>query len=105
MTKSSHSCSPDSRCTLCGGTLAAPNTAANDNTPAFADDIIRTAAKIAVHMHGDASMRRNIYYLAQSSNLPFFRIGSVLCIRRSALDRFIAAQEERRSNKDDSKRK
>lgn len=80
------------------------NPAANDNIPTLADDTIRTAAKISVHMFGDASRRRSIYNLAASSRLPFFKIGSVLCIRRSALDRFIAAQEDRRT-KDDSKRK
>lgn len=105
MTKSSGPLIPDRRCPLCGSNLAAPSTAANDNTPSLSEDTIRGASAIAEYAFGDASLRRRVYNLAATSNWPFHRQGSVLCIRRSALDRFIAAQEERRSNKDDSKRK
>ncbi len=74
---------------------AAASTAANDNTPALSDDVISGAAAIAQHFFGDATLRRRVYHLAATSNLPFFRIGSKICVRRSALDEFIRKQERR----------
>ncbi len=36
-----------------------------------------------------------VYYLAECSRLPVFRLGSVLCARRSVLLDWIAGQEGR----------
>lgn len=33
--------------------------------------------------------------IAETSKLPFFRLGSILCVRKSKLLDFIAAQENR----------
>ena len=40
-------------------------------------------------------LRRKVYYLAETSRLPVFRIGSKLCARRSVLIAWIASQEKR----------
>jgi len=46
-------------------------------------------------MFGNKSQRRKIYHLAETSRLPVFRLGSVLCARRSVLMAWIADQEQR----------
>ena len=66
--------------------------AATDN---IADDLLRGAEAIAEFLYGDATQRRKIYHLAETSRLPIFRLGSVLCARRSVLITWIAEQEKR----------
>jgi hypothetical protein len=61
----------------------------------LADDILEGADLIAEFLFGSRSYRRRIYYLAETSKLPLFRLGSVLCARKSVLLEFIAGQEER----------
>ncbi len=61
----------------------------------LADDILRGADEIAEFIFGKRGGRRKIYYLAETSHLPVFRIGSVICARRSVLLRWIAGQESR----------
>lgn len=61
----------------------------------LAEDILRGADKIAEFMFGDAGERRKIYHLAEKSRLPVFRLGSVLCARKSVLMAWIADQEAR----------
>jgi hypothetical protein len=58
-----------------------------------ADDILRGAAPIAVFLLGDARHRRKIYHLAENSRIPVFRMGGVICARRSVLRAWIANQE------------
>jgi hypothetical protein len=68
------------------------------NTPPLselADDILRGADAIAEFLFGDRASRRKVYYLAESTKLPIFRLGSVLCARRSVLLAFITSQERR----------
>lgn len=66
-----------------------------------ADDILEGADAIAEFLFLGTSddqrsrNRRRIYHLAATSGLPFFRLGSALCARKSALLDFIAAQENR----------
>jgi hypothetical protein len=67
-----------------------------DQTPReLADDMLRGADEIAEFIFGDHSSRRKVYYLAECCRLPVFRLGSMLCARRSVLLNWIAGQESR----------
>lgn len=61
----------------------------------LADDLLRGAAAIALFLFGDASQRRKVYYLASDTELklPIFRIGNVICVRKSKLLEWIYRQE------------
>lgn len=61
----------------------------------LADDLLRGAAAIAEFVYGDSAARRKIFHLAETSRIPVFRLGSMLCARRSVLLKWIAEQEER----------
>ena len=61
----------------------------------LADDILRGADEIAAFIYGERGLRRKVYYLAECSKLPIFRLGSVLCARKSVLLDFISGQERR----------
>jgi hypothetical protein len=66
------------------------------NTPnELADDILRGADEIAKFIFGKRGNRRKVYYLAECSRLPVFRLGSVLCARKSVLLQWISDQESR----------
>ncbi|MEJ0047148.1 MAG: hypothetical protein WDN04_14300 [Rhodospirillales bacterium] len=67
----------------------------NDTTNELADDLLRGADEIAEFIFGKRGGRRKIYYLAETSHLPVFRLGAVLCARRSILLRWISGQESR----------
>jgi hypothetical protein len=68
----------------------------SDEAPqAIADDIIHGADAIAEHIYGHRRHRRKVYYLAECSRLPIFRLGSTLCLRKSEFRRWIACQEAR----------
>jgi hypothetical protein len=72
------------------------NTEPNDVSPELADDLLRGADSIAEFIFGPGKNgRRKVYYLAETSHLPVFRLGSLLCARRSVLLRWIAGQEDR----------
>ena len=63
----------------------------------LANDLLRGADSIAEFMFGAASERRKVYYLANTgkrNSLPVFRMGSVLCARKSSLIQWIEAQEK-----------
>jgi hypothetical protein len=64
--------------------------------PPLASDLLRGAGEIAEFLLGSASERRTIYHLKDTSRIPIFRIGSMLCARKSVLMKWIADQEERR---------
>ena len=64
----------------------------------LASDLLRGADKIAEYIFGCASHRRKVYHLAETSRLPVFRLGAVLCARRSVLMSWIANQEQRNRN-------
>jgi hypothetical protein len=91
----------------CEGILsaAAPVVVANDNEVPLSSELLRSASAISTYLYGSPDFRRRVYHLVSTSRLPVFRLGSLICARRSTLDRFIVAQEERLNNKDDSKRK
>jgi hypothetical protein len=68
------------------------------NTPLsieLADDILRGADEIASFIFGARGSRRKVYYLAECSRLPVFRLGSVLCARKTVLLGWISGQESR----------
>lgn len=66
--------------------------------PPLADDLLRGADEIAAFMFGSARHRRKVYYLTgeASRGLPHFKMGSLICARKSTLLRWIAEQEARR---------
>lgn len=57
------------------------------------DDLLEGAEAIAAFLYGSASKRRKVYHLASTSRLPVFRLGSVLCARKSKILEWIAGQE------------
>jgi hypothetical protein len=65
--------------------------------PSLADDLLRGASQIAEFVFGDRRQRRAVYHLAvevkPECRMPVFRLGSVICARRSTLLRWIAEQE------------
>jgi hypothetical protein len=66
------------------------------NTPnELADDILRGADQIAEFIFGERGSRRKVYYRAECSRLPVFRLGSVLYARESVLLKWISGQESR----------
>lgn len=56
-------------------------------------DILIGAAAISEFLLGDASERRRIYHLAAKNELPCFRLGAVLCARKSTLLDWIKSRE------------
>ena len=70
---------------------AGPNTG---EVRPLAEDLLRGADAIAEFFFGTRSERRKIYHLAESSRLPVFRMGSVLCARKSRLLSWIEDQEQ-----------
>jgi hypothetical protein len=72
-------------------TRAGPATA----EPCLADDLLRGAEEIAEFIFGDSRQRRKVYHAAATSRLPTFRLGAMLCARKSTLLRWIAEQESK----------
>ena len=60
------------------------------------DDLLEGADEISKFMFGDRSKRRRVYHLASGTKnpIPTFKMGSVICARRSTLLRWIAEQEK-----------
>ena len=78
------------------GEPASDGNAAQDlRADARAQDLLRGAEEIALFLFGKKHDRRKVYHLAETSRLPVFRLGSVLCARRSVLMMWIAEQEQR----------
>ena len=63
--------------------------------PTLADDLRRGADAIAEFVFGDGSQRRKVYYFASEARLklPIFRMGNVICARKSKLIEWIERQE------------
>lgn len=59
------------------------------------DDLLRGADEIARFMFGDVKHRRKVYYLTGEAprGMPHFKMGSVICARKSTLMNWIAQQE------------
>ena len=81
---------------------ALPETPAEEAAPPaqalLCDDLLRGADEIARFVFGDAKHRRKVYYLTgdAKNNLPYFKLGSVICARKSTLLAWIADQENTR---------
>jgi hypothetical protein len=63
--------------------------------PQFAQDLLCGAAEIAEFLFGDRKYRRKVFYLAERSRLPIFRLRTQLCARKSTLLKFVEDQESR----------
>jgi hypothetical protein len=70
----------------------------NDEETEFAKDMLRGADEIAEFLYGGRSFRRKVYHLVATSNLPVFKLGSMICARKSVLLRWVEAQEGRHAN-------
>lgn len=57
------------------------------------DDLLEGAEAIAAFLYGSPTKRRKVYHLAATSRLPHFRLGSVLCARKSRILVWIEEQE------------
>jgi hypothetical protein len=69
--------------------VVVPDTAGS----ALAKDLLMGAAAIAAFMFGDEGERRRVYWLAESGRIPVFRLGAILCARKSSLLRSFEALE------------
>jgi hypothetical protein len=82
-----------------GRVIAERSSSRKDTENELADDLLHGADDIAAFIFGTRENRhknrRKVYYLAECSRLPVFRLGSMLCARRSVLLNWIAAQEGR----------
>lgn len=63
--------------------------------PALHNDLLEGAEAISAFIFGDPGKRRKVYHLAQTSRLPVFRLGAILCGRKSRILEYIAEQERR----------
>ena len=72
-----------------------PQQVPNPTSHELADDLLRGADEISEFIFGRKGSRRKIYYLAETSRLPVFRLGSVLCARKSVVLHWISGQESR----------
>jgi hypothetical protein len=61
----------------------------------FAADMLKGAEEIALYLYGDREQRRKVYHLVATSRLPVFKLGSVICARRSVLLKWVQDQEQR----------
>jgi hypothetical protein len=61
----------------------------------FANDLLRGADEIAQFLFGDPGQRRKVYHLAETSKFPHFKLGSMICARKSVVIRWIEDQEGR----------
>ncbi len=72
---------------------ASGNVAPNPNN--LSEDLLVGADAIADFLFGDPSKRRQVYHLAQTNQLPIFKLGAILCARCSTLLACIKEKEER----------
>lgn len=65
------------------------------STTELAGDLLRGAEQIALFVFGstDECYKRKIYHWAETSRIPFFKLGSMICCRRSTLLNWISNQE------------
>lgn len=66
-----------------------------EGTPTLAPDLLRGADQIAAFLYGSTTERKKVYHLVQTARLPVFRLGCLLCARRSVLLAWIEEQETR----------
>lgn len=66
-----------------------------DDDPDLSKDILRGADELAEFLFGSKTQRRKVYHLVATSKLPVFKLGSMICGRKSIIVRWIEAQETR----------
>lgn len=66
-----------------------------DSNSEFSKDLLRAAESIATFLYGDPDLRRKVYHLVATSHLPVFKLGSMICARKSVLLKWVEGQEER----------
>jgi hypothetical protein len=69
----------------------------------FSKDLLKGANAIARFLYVDGD-RRQVYHLAATSQLPVFKLGSMICARKSVLLKWIADQEEQHASDKQRKR-
>lgn len=69
------------------------------NQPSIASDLLEGADEVARFVFGSPQKRRRVYDLAARSEIPLFRVGRVLCGRRSTLRAWISAKEAASASK------
>lgn len=76
---------------------ATPDAVDDKAPPTIGDDLLCGAAEIARFVFGSAEHRRKVYYLTGDAavRMPHFKLGSVLCARKSTLLAWIERQEAR----------
>jgi hypothetical protein len=57
----------------------------NHIDPEFAEDLLRGADAIAIFLFKQRHMRSKVYHLVATSNLPVFKLGSMIRARKSVL--------------------
>jgi hypothetical protein len=64
-------------------------------SPTLGTDLLRGADEIAEFVFGDRKHRRKVYYLTGDAKIqmPHFKLGSVICARKSTLLQWIENQE------------
>lgn len=67
-------------------------------TPEFAKDMLRGADEIAYFLYGDRTLRRKVYHLVATSHIPVFKLGSMICARKSVLLKWVENQEGEHAN-------
>jgi hypothetical protein len=67
----------------------------NKHDRSFADDLLYGADAVAEFVYGSRSFRRRIYHLAATSKIPLFKLGSMICGRKSVLLTWIERQEDK----------
>jgi hypothetical protein len=74
--------------------LSTPAAARPRAKDSIAGDVLYGADGIAAYLYGDATQRRKIYNLVETERLPHFRLGALICARKSILLGWIADQEK-----------
>ena len=54
---------------------------------------LRGAEEIAAFLYGSGHERRKVYHLVETARLPHFRLGNLVCARRTTLMAWIEDQE------------
>jgi hypothetical protein len=78
--------------------------AAMDSAVPLANDLLEGAGAIGKFLYGrsDHRARRKVYRLvsevAPEKRLPIFRLGDIICARKSILLKYIASQEESKAS-------
>jgi hypothetical protein len=61
----------------------------------LANDLLRGADEIAQFLYGDPGQRRKVYHLVGTSKFPAFKLGSMICARKSVVVKWIEDKENR----------